>query len=1157
MASIISVTSTNVTESASGVDLVYTVTLSQPSLGAVSMNYRTIQLGTADIGEDVANTTGVLTFAPGETLKTISVRDFFDRRDETDESVILELFNPVGGEFEDDQVTLRETAFVLDEPTAGLGPNLALQVSSPVYVEGDAGTTQAVFTIDISRPSATPITLNYTTKNGSAVAGQDYQAKSGSVTIPAGLTTAQVSVPVFGDNATEISETFDLVVTPTAAIANGAAGAVGTATILDDDASNSEPSISVEGFEVVEAASSASLIMTLHLSEPSLQAVSVNYRTLNGETATAGEDYAVSAGIATFAPGQTTLNIAISDFFDRLDEVDEAVVVEFFDPSFGVLAGNQKVLRETAFIRDDPDAGVGPNLALDVSDPVLVEGDSGTQAAVFELTLSRPSQTPITLNYTTRNGDAVAGSDYTAKSGTVTFAAGQTKAFVSITTRGDNAIEGTETFDLVVTPKAVIASGPVGAVGTATLLGDDAGGSQPTISLEMRPVSESASSASLQAIVTLSEPSLQSVTVAYRTLSEDSADAGEDYAISTGTVTFAPGETSKLVNIADFFDRRDETDEAVTLELFNPTGGVLEGGAPTLRKTGFILDDPDAGVGPNLALHVSSPTLVEGDSGSQRAVFEIQLSEPPLSAITLNYRTINGSAVAGQDYTAKSGTISFAAGQTKAYVSVLVSGDRDVEVSEYFSLAVTPKAVIASGAIDAVGEATIMDDDSPDAQPVLNITGYSAVEGASSASIEYIVTLSAPATQQVSVDYATIGGTATAGADYSAANGTLVFAVGETSKTIRVTDFFDRLDESDESVVLALRNPVNARLEGDVPEVRETAFLRDDPDAGLGPNIALHVSSPVVEEGLLGEGRVAVFDIELSEPAPFAMTLNYSTADISAVAGRDYVAKSGSINFVPGQTRASVEVKLKDDLLDEGTETFSLSISTPLPSPISAIGSLPTGVATIQDDEVIGTDQPDRIDGTRVDDAIFGLDGDDRINALRGDDQVFGGNGNDDLIGSFGNDLLDGGDGNDLLRGGNGSDLLLGGKGSDDLRGQNAADILRGGNGADDLLGGRGTDTVNGGKGKDIVNGGKGNDLLIGGKSADVFQFDKRAGSDTIADFELGKDIIQFTNGIDRLGQLDFDQRGSSTIVSVRDIEIEVEDIRVAQLRDSDNFDFI
>ncbi|MEM9792547.1 MAG: Calx-beta domain-containing protein, partial [Pseudomonadota bacterium] len=121
MASIISVTSTNVTESASGVDLVYTVTLSQPSLGAVSMNYRTIQLGTADIGEDVASTTGVLTFAPGETLKTISVRDFFDRRDETDESVILELFNPVGGEFEDDQVTLRETAFVLDEPTAGLG----------------------------------------------------------------------------------------------------------------------------------------------------------------------------------------------------------------------------------------------------------------------------------------------------------------------------------------------------------------------------------------------------------------------------------------------------------------------------------------------------------------------------------------------------------------------------------------------------------------------------------------------------------------------------------------------------------------------------------------------------------------------------------------------------------------------------------------------------------------------------------------------------------------------------------------------------------------------------------------------------------------------------------------------------------------------------
>src|SRR6185437_1803254 len=227
----------------------------------------------------------------------------------------------------------------------------------------------------------------------------------------------------------------------------------------------------------------------------------------------------------------------------------------------------------------------------------------------------------------------------------------------------------------------------------------------------------------LDFVVSLSEPSTTNVTVDFHTLDGTALENVDFERLGQrgyGTLTFFPGETSKIIGVAAVGDRLVEPDENFTLELFNPLGATLDGGAPALRANGVILDDD--GTGSKLALFVSNPVLLEGDSGTSFAQFTVTLSRPSATAITLPYTTVDGTATAGEDYTATSGRLTFAPGQTTATVNVPVSGDTKVEASETFSLVVAPSAAIASGTAGSTGQALILDDDSGGAaQPTLSV----------------------------------------------------------------------------------------------------------------------------------------------------------------------------------------------------------------------------------------------------------------------------------------------------------------------------------------------------------------------------------------------------------------------------------------------------
>jgi hypothetical protein len=208
------------------------------------------------------------------------------------------------------------------------------------------------------------------------------------------------------------------------------------------------------------------------LSEPLPFTTTVDYATHNG-TATAPSDYGATTGTLTFLPGQTlqTVNVPING--DTIDETNETYSLALSNPkSIGLGVGAQSYPSYTAI-----DTGSKTTTILDddstlrISDASVLEGNSGTTPMTFTVTLDNASSVPVTVNYQTTNGSAVAPSDYTAKSGTLTFSPGQISKTITVQIKGDTMVEPNENFivNLSAPTNAVVADG----IGAGIILNDD------------------------------------------------------------------------------------------------------------------------------------------------------------------------------------------------------------------------------------------------------------------------------------------------------------------------------------------------------------------------------------------------------------------------------------------------------------------------------------------------------------------------------------------------------------------------------------------------------------------------------------------------------------------------------------------------------------
>lgn len=340
---------------------------------------------------------------------------------------------------------------------------------------------------------------------------------------------------------------------------------------------------------------------------------------------------------------------------------------------------------------------------------------------------------------------------------------------------------------------------------------------QPTLSVgDVQVVEGDTGTGTATFTVALSGPAQEQVTVNYTTAS-GTATEGADFQDATGQLIFAPGQTTKTVQVTINRDTADEADETFTLTLSGNTGA----GFTDSSATGTILDDdtgqpnePNPPNDPNLA--ISDASVVEGDTGTRELTFTLSLSdERETGTVTADYATANDTATAGSDYTAETGTVTFAAGETEKTVTVTVRGDTVDEGTEQFFVNLSD--VAGATPSDTQGVGTISDDDEPTpatpaAPAVINVDDATVAETDGPGAATFTVTLTRTSPTPVGVDFTTAPGTATTPGDFSAVSGRLTFAPGQTSQTVTVPIAGDDANEPTETFELQLGNASGAAI---------------------------------------------------------------------------------------------------------------------------------------------------------------------------------------------------------------------------------------------------------------------------------------------------------------------------------------------------------
>ena len=828
-----------------------------------------------------------------------------------------------------------ELAFAQDLPKL----SVADDADDETYDTVDHSDATIEFVVSLNASASGEVTVDYATSDGTAIAVDDYEAASGTLTFAAGTVERTISVSLVDDSLDELPETLGLTLSDPvgATIDDG----VATGTIGDDDPA---PELRTTGIDWLRGGTNVdegdATRVVAWLTGLSGRTVTVDYATESGairgsNDAEVGSDYTHVEGTLTLDPGETSKSIAVSTWDDAVHEGTEDFRVSFRNPQGatlykppGLLIFGPPASYSNFYILDDEPV---PSVAIGDAADVEWAGE-----LAFPVTLSGPIEAPMT--YSTADGTAVAGEDYTvATDATLSFGPGVISHTIRIAVDDDDVVEAaTETFSvhLSQTSQSLISSvGDLEATGT---IRDDDGATR----LSIGDASASEGDETLSFTVTRGGLRDSSVTVNYATAGA-TATAGEDYTEKSGTLTFASGDLRRTITVWLLDGDKHEASETFSVSLSNAVGATLDDGTGT--GTGTIHDNDES---PFMTIH--------GSEGPETGLldFVVTLSTASGATAWVDYVTDQDlpvfdppafiQAKAGSDFTHREGTLTFAPGETSKTIRVQVLEDTVDEPVEALVITldnpVNARFEPRSGSdtcpwggchdAECCDCGTILDDDAAE----LSISDASGPEDASH--LEFEVSLGTQVENPVTVSYATSDATAVADADYETASGSLTFQAGTLLRTIQVSPVDDGLSEPTETFVVTLSAPVGATLAD--PEGAGTIIDDDDPP---------QVSIGDVEGA---EGESAAFKVILGEASGREVTVAFGTSDGTAAGGDDYETVSGVLTFAPGDLARTVSVPLWDDVEDEPAETFSVTLAMPDNAAV-AVG-VATGTITDNDD---------------------------------------------------------------------------------------------------------------------------------------------------------------------------------------------------------------
>ena len=472
--------------------------------------------------------------------------------------------------------------------------------------------------------------------------------------------------------------------------------------------------------------------------------------------------------------------------------VDDAIVDGA--QSYSIVTGNAvssdpnyagRAISDVAVTNSDNEVSVTISLS---GSPMAENGGSATVTANLSGTVAAP--VTVNLGFT---GTAGSAADYTPSASSIIIPAGQTSGSITLTAINDSLYESAEgvVVDIIAVTNA-LESGTQQVIGTIT---DDDPAPAVTLGLTGSPMAENNGLALVTATLSAAAGTPVTVNLAF----SGTAARGTDYTLPAASVVIPAGQTTGSITLAAQSDLVSDPDETVVLDISSVINGVESG---TQQVTALITDSAPP------SLSIDDVAMPEGQSGLTDFIFTVTLAPAATQAVTVQYVTASDSAFSGSDFAVASGTLTFTPGQSTQTITLPVTGDRAVEGDETFF--VNLQNATNAALVHAQGLGTIQNDDLA-GKVQFSAASYSI--GENGGSVTVTITRTDGDAAGAGVWYSTGVGTATPNTatpnlDYTPGSGLVTFDAGETSRTFSINIVNDSLTENDETVALALSNPV-------------------------------------------------------------------------------------------------------------------------------------------------------------------------------------------------------------------------------------------------------------------------------------------------------------------------------------------------------------
>ncbi|MFH0271101.1 tandem-95 repeat protein [Vibrio jasicida] len=790
---------------------------------------------------------------------------------------------------------------------------------------------EAIFVVSLSNQTESPVVINLATSTSGAYTAENSDindfvvtykdsegetksltvSDNGDVTIPAGITAIEVSVPTTQDDVYEGSESFGLVATESAGItSNGSA--VGQANIKDDGSvvgpttpDNDKPTLSVDGGGNVNEGENA--VFTVSLSNQTESAVVVNlsvetdgnysaedndlgdlvvtYVDTNGQTQSLNVD---GNGNVTIPAGIQDITVTVPTNEDHIYEGNETFGLTVTE-SNGVTTNGQATGQATIL-----DAKSAPKVSIVADAGSTIEGGD----ANFTVSIDQKADEDVVVTFTI--GGDVDGDDYTAPNTyTVTIPAGQTSVALDIETLDDGIYEGAE--DLTVTLTGT--SGADSSLNTASKeasvsVTDEQTAPKVSIVADQDSVNEGQTAGFT---VSLDQVADEKVTVEFEY--SGTAQDGSDFT-GVASIEVPAGQSSVDLDITTLTDGTYEGAESFTVTIKDVEGA--DATASTNNSASVTIND--AQQAPKVSIVADTGSTAEGGDANFTVSIDQKADEDVVVTFTI------GGDVDSDDYTAPNiYTVTIPAGQTSVALDIETLDDGIYEGAEDLTVTLTETSGADSSLNTASKEASVSVTDEQAAPKVSIVADQDSVNEGQTAG--FTVSLDQIAHEKVTVEFE-YSGTAQDGSDFTGV-ASIEVPAGQSSVDLDITTLTDGTYEGAESFAVTIKDVEGADA---TASTNNSASVTIN-DAQQAPKVSI-----VADTGSTAEGGDANFTVSIDQKADEDVVVTFTIG--GDVDSDDYTAPNTYTVTIPAsQTSVDLDIETLDDGIYEGAEDLTVTLT--------------------------------------------------------------------------------------------------------------------------------------------------------------------------------------------------------------------------------------